>query len=364
MYSVMIVDDYEIFRQEIRSMDVWDETSGFAVADEATDGRDALLKMRQRPVDLLLTDIRMPLVNGLELLKKVTDEKLCTCVVLMSQFGDFEYARQGLSHGAFEYLLKPLDPKELLACLQRAAEFIKAKNLEIAKLSHLDKILHQSSEEYFPKQAVDDLANLIDEGNRKALHAAASLVDQIYAEVDMDAFKTAHIVNRSTNRLIASVQAEYKWLGKFINLQDLRVSDIPADAQISDIKEAFVRKIDRLLTTIREFELGIDNSSMVRMVCRTILENIDTEISVGELSNMFFITRTYLSQVFKEKTGIKLVDYLAKVRIERAKVLLSGGNSMEDILEKLGYQNVEYFKKLFKKVSGMTINEFRNMISD
>ncbi len=359
MFSIMIVDDYEIFRQEIKSMDVWEENSGFVVTEEATDGRDALAKLRRKPTDLLLTDIRMPLINGLELLKSVTEEKLSNCVVLMSQFGDFEYARQGLANGAFEYLLKPLDPKELLACLKRAYDFIHTKNLQAAKISYMDEILNKSSEEYFPQEAVNNLLGLIDEGSLKALHAAVSLVDEIYAQVELDVFKTSRILTKSANRLIASVQTEYKWFGKFVNLQNLKMIDISPDAQISHIKEAFVHKIDTILTTIRKFELGIDNSSMVRMICRTILENIDTEISVNEISSMFFITRTYLSQIFKEKTGIKLVDYLTKVRIERAKVLLSGGSSIDDVLEKLGYKDLEYFRRLFKKVSGMTINECR-----
>ncbi len=359
MYSVMIVDDYEMFRQEIQSMDVWGEASGFIITNEASNGSDALTKLRDRPVDLLLTDIRMPYINGLELLKAVRDEKLCTCVVLMSQFGDFEYARQGLSNGAFEYLLKPLDPNELLACLLRAAKYIHARNLEIEKINHLDKILNKSSEEYFP-ESVNNLLSLIDDGNPNALNTAASLVDAIFSEVGTDTFKTFHILNRLTNKLITSVQNEYKWLDKFINFQNLRISDISAESDYSSIKESFVRKVDIILTTIREFELGIDNSSMVRMVCRTILENIDSEITVSEIANRLFITRTYLSQIFKEKTGMKIVDYLSNVSIQRAKMLILGGSSIDEILEKLGYRDFEYFKKLFKKATGMTINEFRN----
>ena len=363
MYTTMIVDDYEIFRQEIRLMDVWGEPSGFIIADEAVDGRDALARLRRKPVDLLLTDIRMPFINGLELLKRVTEEKLCACVVLMSQFGDFEYARQGLSNGAFEYLLKPLDPKQLLECLRRASQNIYTRYQDIAKISYLDRILNQNSDEFFPQEALDNLISLIDEGSSKALDAAAGLVDTVYSEMDMDAFRTAHFVNRALNKLIASVQAEYTWIGKFINVRSLKWTESSAGADIATIRESFVQRVDAVLKTIRKFELGIENSSMVRMVCRTILENIDTEISVNDLSNMFFITRTYLSQVFKEKTGTKLVDYLVEVRIERAKVLLSNGSDINDILEKLGYKDYEYFKKLFKKISGMTINEFRHAAS-
>ena len=103
---------------------------------------------------------------------------------------------------------------------------------------------------------------------------------------------------------------------------------------------------------------------MVRTVCKTILENIDTNISVGEISSKLFITRTYLSQIFKEKTGINLVKYLTDVKIERAKVLISSGTKNFEISEILGYKDDEYFKKLFKKATGMTINDYKNIASE
>jgi len=173
MYQVMIVDDYEIYRKELWSMNVWGETTGFVIADEAANGREALGKLRQRPVDLLLTDIRMPLINGLELLKKVTEEKLCHCVILMSQFSDFEYARQGLSNGAFEYLLKPVDANELLGVLLRAAASLDEKNVQISKINYLNNILNKSSDDFFPEEEFNNLMNGINEGNLDALEAAS-----------------------------------------------------------------------------------------------------------------------------------------------------------------------------------------------
>ena len=363
MNSAMIVDDYQVYRKEIRSMSVWGEVSGFEITEETSNGREALSKLQQHPVDLLVTDIRMPLVNGLELLKRVIDEKLCTCVILMSQFGDFEYARQGLSKGAFEYLLKPVDPAELLSVLQRAGAYIGERRLEISKISYVDNVLNRSSEGFFPAEELDNIMNLISEGRPDALEAASYLVDITYSEINFDIIKTAHIINRSIKKLIESLQAEFPWISKFLNLQELKISDFSKLADISLIKETFMIKIDTILSTVRKYELDIGNNSLVRMACKSILENIDTDITINEIANILFITRTYLSQIFKEKTGMNLIKYLTDVKIERAKVLISSGIKNFEISEILGYKDDEYFKKLFKKATGMTINEYKNIMT-
>jgi two-component system response regulator YesN len=361
MYSVMIVDDYEVYRREIRSMGFWGEASGFVIAAEAADGREALQKLRLQPVDLLLTDIRMPLVSGLELLNKVTAEKLSHCVILMSQFSDFEYARQGLSSGAFDYLLKPVNPDDLPGVLARAARYLDEKNLQMTKISYLDSLLNKASEDFFPEEAFSSLTGALTEGDPQAHRAASGLVHTTFAELDYDAVKTAHVLTKVLKRLAEALQSELTWLDKFINLQEFRTGDFSKLGDIKLLEEAFTGKIDSIMTVIRQFELGIGSSSMVRMACRTILDDIDSDITINEISNRLFITRTYLSQVFKEKTGINLVKYLTDVKIERAKVLIAEGCRQDEIAERLGYKDNEYFKKLFKKVTGMTMSEFKSL---
>jgi two-component system response regulator YesN len=361
MYNVIVVDDYEFYRKEIRSMPVWGEKSGFTIIDEAANGRDAHFKLQQKHTDLLITDIRMPLINGLELLKKVMDEKLCPCVILMSQFSDFEYARQGLTSGAFDYLLKPVDSDELLKVLERAAAQISEKQNQMAKISYLDEILNKSGEKYFPEQELENLINLVIEGNpAAALEASSYLVDMTFTELGYDSVRTALVLNKTLKKLVDAAQSEYSWLDKFTNLSDLKMCDFSQFPDIVKMKGAFTEKIGTLLSTVRKYELGIDNSSMVRNICRTILENIDSDLSVNALAARLFITRTYLSQIFKEKTGTTLISYIIDVKIDRAKALIMRGVKVSDIPEILGYKDEEYFRKLFKKMTGCTINEFKN----
>ncbi|NOV78726.1 response regulator [Clostridium saccharobutylicum] len=71
MYKVMIVDDMEIARLQLKRLKIWGEVSGFEITDEARNGYEAIQKLQTNSVDLIITDIRMPIVDGVELLEEV-----------------------------------------------------------------------------------------------------------------------------------------------------------------------------------------------------------------------------------------------------------------------------------------------------
>ncbi|TLS49227.1 response regulator transcription factor [Paenibacillus antri] len=120
MYDVLIVDDEPVARESLRYLIDWEE-QGFAIRSEAANGLQALELLKERHYALVLTDIRMPTMNGLDLIARMKEVTDCP-VVILSGYDDFEYARQGLKLGAKEYLLKPVDEDELIATLRRTAE--------------------------------------------------------------------------------------------------------------------------------------------------------------------------------------------------------------------------------------------------
>lgn len=125
MLDVLIVDDEPVARESLRYLIDW-EAYGFRVASEAGNGQQALELLASRHYSLVLTDIRMPTMNGLELiarLKAAADTEF----VILSGYDDFEYARQGMKLGVSEYLLKPVDEEELASVLARVAERLAEK---------------------------------------------------------------------------------------------------------------------------------------------------------------------------------------------------------------------------------------------
>ena len=120
MYSIMIVEDEYLVRQGIASL-VNYEQFGMQVIAQAENGREAWQKFQENPADILLTDINMPQMNGLELAKLVRDQAPKCHIVFLTGYDDFDYARSAIKLGADDYLLKPFskdDVEEMLAKVQ------------------------------------------------------------------------------------------------------------------------------------------------------------------------------------------------------------------------------------------------------
>jgi len=120
VYSIMIVEDEYLVRQGIASL-VNYEQFGMQVIAQAENGREAWQKFQKNPADILLTDINMPQMNGLELAKLVRDQAPKCHIVFLTGYDDFDYARTAIKLGADDYLLKPFskdDVEEMLAKVQ------------------------------------------------------------------------------------------------------------------------------------------------------------------------------------------------------------------------------------------------------
>lgn len=123
MYSVLLVEDDSTLRFIYSKMKTWTEC-GFKIAKQVNNGRDALEILKKQTFDLIFTDIRMPFVDGIEMLRKLSEQDNKTPVVFASSYDEFEYARQGLILGAFDYLLKPVDEKKLAEVLQHLKDYL------------------------------------------------------------------------------------------------------------------------------------------------------------------------------------------------------------------------------------------------
>lgn len=116
--NVLIVDDEPIIRIGLKSLVNWEE-HGFRLVGEASDGCEALEHIRREPVDIVITDIRMPKMDGLTLMREVKSVKGDIGLLVLSCLDDFAYVKEAMKLGAHDYILKPtMEPDELLAILQ------------------------------------------------------------------------------------------------------------------------------------------------------------------------------------------------------------------------------------------------------
>ena len=129
MLRLMIVDDEQIIREALSSM--IDYTSlGYEVIATAKNGMEAYDRIRDDYPDVVITDIKMPILNGLELIERASRIDSRITFILLSGYGEFEYAKQAMTYGVRYYLLKPTDKQELINCLDTIREEKKQKEVQ------------------------------------------------------------------------------------------------------------------------------------------------------------------------------------------------------------------------------------------
>ena len=143
MLRVFLVEDESIIRETLRDTVPWAQC-GYSFGGEAGDGEVALPLIREAKPDVLITDIRMPFMDGLTLSRLVMQEFPKMKIIIISGFDDFEYARQAISIGVERYLLKPITKNALLTVLNEVREKIEG---EQAQQNYLAQF-HQEAQEY------------------------------------------------------------------------------------------------------------------------------------------------------------------------------------------------------------------------
>lgn len=199
MFKVIICDDERIIREGLKQMVPWGDYH-FTTVYTAKDGVEALSLIRQHQPELVITDIRMPRKNGVDLLDDIKD--LDCQVIILSSYDDFEYMKAGIQHHVLDYLLKPVDHTQLEHILDMLVQMLleqQSKSVSndavyhsifqpLLKLDYDDyyvnQILSQIKQHYHKKVTVLDLINPIVVSESYAMrtfkeHVGITIVDYL-----------------------------------------------------------------------------------------------------------------------------------------------------------------------------------------
>lgn len=154
---------------------------------------------------------------------------------------------------------------------------------------------------------------------------------------------------------------EFKTLYKDISGVSLN-EQIASCMTFSEIESLFTSRFASVLTKIRSHRLEMSGTA-VESVKRWILANYNQHVDLNTLANMVFLTPSYLSKLFKQETGLTLTDYIIEIRLRKAKYLLKNALDLKvhEIGAEVGYGDPAYFNKLFKRVVGVTPNEYKRI---
>lgn len=155
LYKVAIADDEDIMREGLANLVDW-EAMGFELVAQFEDGKEALQYIKDYPVDIVFTDIKMTVVSGLELARYVHENKLPIKVVLVSGYKDFEYARQAVRFNVVDYIIKPISIKEIKEIFRKIkSELDECRKSREKELENGEKYLEMIS--VLKEQFINDL---------------------------------------------------------------------------------------------------------------------------------------------------------------------------------------------------------------
>lgn len=206
MYRVLIVDDEPIFRIGLRSIVNW-ENYGFYVQDDAKNGLEALKIVEEDHPDLIFLDIKMPVMSGIDFLNAMKGNLGSTIVIVLSCFNEYDYVRESMKLGAYDYLFKPvIKPSDIEKILPEISEKLKENGADVHNIVESNKALKE------------ELARITisDERNIKLALSFPRLDDDFYRVLccglikrdDMDEDKFMHIRN-SSSYFIQSFLSEF-----------------------------------------------------------------------------------------------------------------------------------------------------------
>ncbi|MFD0961248.1 response regulator [Paenibacillus chungangensis] len=392
--KVMLVDDEMLVRLGVKSLIQW-EQHGFRFMGDAPDGAKALeLMAADGPPDILLTDIVMPNMNGLELIEQVHKLYPSTLIIVLSSHNEFDYVRKAMKLGVEDYLLKTsLKPAELLQLLIESSDKLrrnKKKRLEQNKsvtdadrnsdalTGLLERLLAAEgveeagvSREQPASLPMNSYMLLISiRGIREGVphHSAAQLLKHL-VEAELQEILLAGPVLWDKDGIAALVtmpgsdrdklQARVDHLANASgNLLGISLSGYTS-GPVDNWREAGQR-----LAELKRQERGhaIKEASRddIKKLLRYMEEHYADNLSLRAAAAMVNMSEAYLSTVFKKETGTTFTDWLNMLRIDKAESLLRESDMPSYLIsEQVGYENSNYFGRIFKKMKGVSPQKYR-----
>jgi len=177
MYNVLLVDDEPAIIDMLKR-GIEKETSNFVVQGEVFNVAAALSFIKQNSPDVILTDIRMPKVSGVDLIKSVTEmEDYNGICIAVSGYSDFEYVHDAFSYGAYDYLLKPVEPKKISEVFNRIQKLLSV-TLDVKQKKRLPKVKVSPTE--LVKEIESYLADNLNEDNNLITVSHRFMISQPY----------------------------------------------------------------------------------------------------------------------------------------------------------------------------------------
>ena len=343
MYTVLLVDDEELERK-VLGFTLQNSGLPVEIVGEAANGRECLELVRLTNPDLIIMDIKMPGINGIEATKRVRELHLDPEVIILTAYSKFNYSQQAIKAQATDYLLKPLQPQELIKAVSQAIERIARKKLQpgpLLDMSGYEEQLRLGNLE----QSKQRLAQLLELLAEQEPDASPAVLQSFGWQLLVISVQTV-LAEGVDPKAAAPVQEE---LSEGLK----RVSDLSGMA-------AWGEHLAEQCAQLLQKQHPAYDQALVRKAMDYLERNFSDDLSLNQVAAHVHLSSAYLSRIFTKKTGTNFTEYLAKVRLKNAKHLLrTADDSIDRIAILTGFSSNSYFTSVFKKYEGITPSDYR-----
>ena len=413
LYTVIVADDEDELREAVCTMIPWEEY-GFCLVGSASNGLDALQLVEKHEPDLLLTDIRMPFISGIELARQVREVRPATNIAFLSGYDDFEYAKQAIQYNIISYMLKPLTLEGLGAELRTIRQKIDARFAMFRQTASGGDGQDTKAAMLMPL-VLDEYAEPEGEARAEAYARQCGLLRDLQdrpcytvmvstllkenggnctapsfvAPVDRLACKYLRSVSFFASGKVISVLLgnpsdfeEYLHiLADEIPQMAARVLGVCCRIGVSRMVRSLTALHDayrEAMEALRQGDRSEGGPQFIRdltpavkggsLLCRRALDALDqhymnANLSLVSLSGMLDVSPNHLSACIKKYTGETFINILIRKRMEAARELLvSTPLRIQEVAQRCGYTDQHYFSYCFKKYCGESPNAMRRRL--
>lgn len=391
MTRLILVDDEKVILNSLTRY-INDQLPDFEICSCFYDGTEALDYLTEHPVDIVLTDICMPQMDGLELAREICNRMPLCVVIILSGYSEFEYAQNAIKYNVFNYMLKPLDYRELKKVLIEARSTVETRR----KMQSSSDLSEEEKEIFFVDLFFGSIFSVKELKERfSALHFPFTLENSEGYLIKLSFSEDSLAITRhyEIDRLILSVKNvlffslpnthfyfirkssfDYYYIavGNHLpntqdsrqiqnNIKDLLFLECRVDLyhHFNSFKEFIQKK--KLLSTDSE-PAAQPEEDLIQKAIDYINVNYAQDLSRETVAASLYLSPSHFSYLFKQKTGTSFLDFLTTVRMQKSIELLKTNMRINDIAERVGYQNRNRFVINFRQYTTYTPTEYRRTI--
>lgn len=403
MLKILIVDDEQVVRVYLQSIVNWEQYD-CQVVTTCENGMEALEVMAQQPIDLILTDLEMPKMNGLQLIEEIRSRGYQTKVIVLSNHSDYDLSREVMKLGALDYYVKTnVKEADIISMIELVSEEVKKQllqkdaleeekrlkidNFKIGRKTFLTTVL--TGDVYYnelelsqyvkmyhlfePRLSLYQLRFQQPIELRQFLYVDAIIAAE-FQKYDHDVLHLTQekILVALYERTIVEEQVLMDhWLRIVKNIKNYLRAELQASKQL------LIDSTEKLISCTKLFQNDVpsDVSSVIaaeelshyrpeiQSILNYIHEHYDERITLQDLSAFACLNEAYLSRLFKMETKKTINSYINELRIYKAKELLKSPNIMvKEVAQLVGIKDQLYFNRVFKKFCGENPTDYQDRV--